>query len=579
MGYIFISYRKSDVAECLALARRLKEAGFDVWWDEGLPPGSDFFEVLDEKVRNADAVITLWTKHSVRSKWVYFETDLAARMSKLVPLKLEACEIPVGLNRLQTYLYRKRDRASDSTWAHILSMIREAASYGQQRKGPVPTLDEITWSKISTSSDPKDYEDYLSASTQGRFADEALASLQKFRKRNMAFLSAWIVFGLIIYIAILTPGFTLVRDFGPADALFWATLYFDYFLFFPIFGTMIVPIYFFTLAKGLSYGFRKNGGQSENGLASKLICVLVLVLLPLFACAGVTLIETGSGYAPWQFSAEVLDAPIDSFASHNNEPRSLKEIFERTRALPLISVWDTRNDEPTQRVECLASGRTESESDCRSSMIALKQTMLTKMRDTDALSLTDRAYIYSFAFFALTFLGTYFNIVYLCAFSERVRAWMAGLAPWGGQRYSRLLYLFAAQLLFISVWFVARLIFQMETKTLLPSESASSYSEVIRNSYFLFVAVFFVGVYFLTAAAFRLNSMLTRLAIVSLAIVTAVFLWLSFSVTSFVTTLQFFIGVKAAAHSEAILAIILIFVVFIPLVVPNMLPRDEDALT
>jgi hypothetical protein len=302
------------------------------------------------------------------------------------------------------------------------------------------------------------------------------------------------------------------------------------------------------------------------------------LIAPLLACAGITFIETQNGYAPWQFSAKVLAAPVDTLTSDLNEKASLSEIFERTKTLSLESAWAGRDTGPSQIVECLVTGQTQVESLCLKSMRALKKAMENKLHKADALSLTDHAYVAGFIFFALTFLGTYFNIFYLCAYSEKVRLWMAGIAPWGSQRYSRLLYLFGAQLLFISVWFVARLLFQLETKTLLPAEDSSAYSEVIRNSYFFFVAVYFVGVGFVIAAAFKLNNMLTRLAIVGLAIVTAGFLGLSFSVTSFVRTLQFFIGVQAGPASEVILVILLLFIVFIPLVLPNMLPGDEDGL-
>ncbi len=574
MGHIFISYTKKDVNLCAEMAKHLRAAGLEVWYDVNLPMGRNYAPIIEEKLRTAEAVITLWTKRSVRSKWVYFETELAYRMAKLVPVRLERCELPSGLDGVQTYDFDAK-AASPAAWDTLLGYIRTAVDNGRENQDSVDSLDELVWRKTVTSRDPKDFSDFLVRYEKSPHADEARALLKKTSRNDGIRRTLWFVIGVIIYVALLTPLFSLVHDFGSAGAWFWITLYFHYFAFFATFGAMMVPIYCFTLAKALDYGFHRAFFRPGTGLA-KAATLTVMCIAPAMACAVVTSMETSDGYAPWQFTEKVLSAPVRTLAPIDSD-RSLEHIFSDARDSDLKSLWALRNDDPAAAGHCLITGKREAPGVCLTMMKALQVAMERRMRtDPASLSATNTAYVYSFFFFALTFLGSYFNIFFLCFRSQKVRTWMAGLAPWGGQRYGQLLWLFAVQLLFIAVWFVARIIFQLETATILNADSGVNYNAVIRNSYFGFVAVYFVSIGFVVAAALRLQNALTRAGIVILAGLTALYLGMSFSVTAFCRSMQAVIGGRAGPASLFVLMVLLVFVIFIPLVLPNLLPRDED---
>jgi hypothetical protein len=55
-------------------------------------------------------------------------------------------------------------------------------------------------------------------------------------------------------------------------------------------------------------------------------------------------------------------------------------------------------------------------------------------------------------------------------------------------------------------------------------------------------------------------------------------LGLAFSMSTFCRELQNFIGVQATLPSVAMLLLLLIFLVFIPVMLPNLLPHEEDEL-
>jgi TIR domain len=102
---VFISYSKRDPTPTEHLARELETRGYSIWWDTRLLPGDEFDEVIRRKIREAKAVIVIWTTHSVRSRYVKAEAQLADQDNKLLPLRNSAIspnDIPLPYNALHT---------------------------------------------------------------------------------------------------------------------------------------------------------------------------------------------------------------------------------------------------------------------------------------------------------------------------------------------------------------------------------------------------------------------------------------------------------------------------------------------
>ncbi len=92
---IFISYSREDRSAARHFAECLTHAGFNVWWDAALRSGETFDEVIEKELRAAKAVVVLWSPRSVASRWVRAEATLADRFNKLVPVIIEACNLPI----------------------------------------------------------------------------------------------------------------------------------------------------------------------------------------------------------------------------------------------------------------------------------------------------------------------------------------------------------------------------------------------------------------------------------------------------------------------------------------------------
>ena len=92
---IFVSYARQDRPTARLFAESLADEGFGVWWDASLHSGETFDEVIERRLRDAKAVVVLWSPRSVASRWVRAEATLADRSNKLVPAIIEPCDRPI----------------------------------------------------------------------------------------------------------------------------------------------------------------------------------------------------------------------------------------------------------------------------------------------------------------------------------------------------------------------------------------------------------------------------------------------------------------------------------------------------
>src|SRR6516162_6942371 len=99
---IFLSYTREEQATAQRFAEAFEAQGYSVWWDVTLRSGEAYDQVTEDALRNAKAVVVLWSKISVVSRWVRAEATLADRNRTLVPARIEACDLPIMFELTQT---------------------------------------------------------------------------------------------------------------------------------------------------------------------------------------------------------------------------------------------------------------------------------------------------------------------------------------------------------------------------------------------------------------------------------------------------------------------------------------------
>jgi adenylate cyclase len=99
---IFLSYARDDVDAAKQLASCIGEEGHDVWWDRHLHGGSRFAAEIDKALKEAEAVVVLWSPTSIDSAWVQDEAAEGRDSGRLVPVSLGSAKPPLGFRQFQT---------------------------------------------------------------------------------------------------------------------------------------------------------------------------------------------------------------------------------------------------------------------------------------------------------------------------------------------------------------------------------------------------------------------------------------------------------------------------------------------
>ncbi|MEO6255347.1 MAG: TIR domain-containing protein [Sphingomicrobium sp.] len=132
---IFLSYAHHDRVKAQRLAAALDRAGYTVWWDGLIEGGAQFDKSIRDALDAADAVVVLWSKHSVESDWVRDEAAQGRDRRRLVPLSLDGSAPPLGFRQYQMIdVSGWRGKAG----APELGAIRRAIASAVGQEPPVP---------------------------------------------------------------------------------------------------------------------------------------------------------------------------------------------------------------------------------------------------------------------------------------------------------------------------------------------------------------------------------------------------------------------------------------------------------
>lgn len=125
MPDVFVSYSREDQAVARIYAETLAAQGFDAWWDTALRGGEAYDQVTEKALKEARAVVVLWSKTSVESRWVRSEATLADRNKTLLPVMIEPCDRPIMFELTQTTdLTHWKGATNDPAWLSVLADVR-----------------------------------------------------------------------------------------------------------------------------------------------------------------------------------------------------------------------------------------------------------------------------------------------------------------------------------------------------------------------------------------------------------------------------------------------------------------------
>ncbi|HRE43645.1 MAG TPA: toll/interleukin-1 receptor domain-containing protein, partial [Terricaulis sp.] len=131
MADVFISYASEDRGRVRPLADALQQRGFKVWWDRSLASGQDYTAVIERELKNAKAVIVVWTQSSTNSTFVRDEAGRARDQGRLVPVLLDNVQLPLGFGAFQAEDFTKWNGGTNAPQMQILEEALKAKIEGR----------------------------------------------------------------------------------------------------------------------------------------------------------------------------------------------------------------------------------------------------------------------------------------------------------------------------------------------------------------------------------------------------------------------------------------------------------------
>jgi hypothetical protein len=120
---VFISYAQEDRPWVAGLAAAIERAGLTVWWDVRSTPGQAFDLQIEDELKRAKAVVVVWSREAVESRWVRAEASDAFDRGILVPVLKDPVTPPLVFRQLHCANLTRWDGESNDVFGAFMSEI------------------------------------------------------------------------------------------------------------------------------------------------------------------------------------------------------------------------------------------------------------------------------------------------------------------------------------------------------------------------------------------------------------------------------------------------------------------------
>jgi adenylate cyclase len=124
VSHVFISYARSTEEQAIKVEKALRDAGYGVWRDAELPAHRSYADVIEERLKAANAVVVLWSTEAARSQWVRAEADAARELGTLIQATFDGATPPMPFNQIQCAALKGWSGESDHAgWQKLLASV------------------------------------------------------------------------------------------------------------------------------------------------------------------------------------------------------------------------------------------------------------------------------------------------------------------------------------------------------------------------------------------------------------------------------------------------------------------------
>lgn len=139
MATVFLSYSREDKPIARRIVAALEKNGVTVWWDDLLQGGERFAETTESELGEAEVVVVIWSKTSIRSHWVHDEASRGRDRNRLVPVSIDGSAPPLGFGQFQALDMSKwKGRGAAPEMAVLLRAIDIAIGAPQPSRRSLP---------------------------------------------------------------------------------------------------------------------------------------------------------------------------------------------------------------------------------------------------------------------------------------------------------------------------------------------------------------------------------------------------------------------------------------------------------
>ena len=136
--YVFISYARLDKEKVYAEIKRFNEAGFNVWYDEGIAPGNEWSDEIANALSGCAVFVVLLTPTSAPREAVLNEISFALDEGKpFLAIYLEETELTPGL-RLRIFRKQAILKYNMTEEEYAYKYIEAFTRFGLKRNNPRP---------------------------------------------------------------------------------------------------------------------------------------------------------------------------------------------------------------------------------------------------------------------------------------------------------------------------------------------------------------------------------------------------------------------------------------------------------
>jgi adenylate cyclase len=133
MSHLFISYARSTAIQAQQVAAVLRGLGHQVWLDDAIPAHRAYADVIEERLREARAVVVIWSADAAKSEWVRSEADRARAERKLVQLTVDGAALPMPFDQIHCVdLVGWQGDPAAAGWKRVVESVNELLG------GPTP---------------------------------------------------------------------------------------------------------------------------------------------------------------------------------------------------------------------------------------------------------------------------------------------------------------------------------------------------------------------------------------------------------------------------------------------------------